>query len=170
MRPLPKIISLIILCLFVVIATNAQQTTVYIVRHAEKNLTDPNTKDPALSTEGLQRSYDLDKLLAEKGISAIFSTNYIRTRKTGEPLAKRIGSDVILYDPADPAALVGKISKEYRAKSVLIVGHSNTVLELVKAFGGKTTISEIKDNEYRNLFIVELTGAGVSTTEMVFGQ
>jgi len=170
MRQLTKIIPLITLCLFVVILTNAQHTTVYIVRHAEKNLADPNAKDPALSIEGLQRSYDLDKLLAEKGISAIFSTNYIRTRKTGEPLAKRIGTDVMLYDPADPSALVGKISKEYSAKSVLIVGHSNTVLQLVTAFGGKTTITEIKDHEYRNLFKLELTGSGVTTNEMTFGQ
>jgi phosphohistidine phosphatase SixA len=170
MRRIAMVIALVTLSMFAALGTTAQQTTVYIVRHAEKNLTDPNAKDPALSMEGLQRSYDLDKLLAQEGISAIFSTNYIRTKKTGEPLAKRIGKDVILYDPAQSAELVAKVKKEFNGKSVVIVGHSNTILQLVEAFGGKTTITEIKDYEYRNLFKLELARSNVNTTEMSFGQ
>lgn len=170
MRRTAMMISLITLSMFVALGTTAQRTTVYIVRHAEKNLTDSNAKDPALSIEGLQRSYDLDNLLAQERISAIFSTNYIRTRKTGEPLAKRIGKDVMLYDPAQSAELVANVKKEFHGKSVLIVGHSNTVLQLVEAFGGKTSIMEIKDHEYRNLFKLEIMGTSVTTTEMSFGQ
>jgi 2,3-bisphosphoglycerate-dependent phosphoglycerate mutase len=169
MRRIAMMISLITLSMFVALGATAQQTTVYIVRHAEKNLSDSNAKDPALTSEGLQRSYDLDKLLAQQGISAVFSTNYIRTRKTGEPLAKRIGKDVVLYDPTQSAELVAKVKKEFQGKSVLIVGHSNTVLQLVEAFGGKATITEIKDHEYRNLFKLEMMGTSVTTTEMSFG-
>lgn len=149
---------------------SAQQTTIYIVRHAEKNLADPNTKNPALSLDGLQRSYDLEKLLAGEGIAAIFSTDYIRTRKTGEPLAKRIGKDLFLYNAAEQKTLVNKVKKDFAGKTVLIVGHSNTVLSLVDAFGGKTSITEIKDSEYRNLFKLVIKGTEVTTTELTYGR
>lgn len=170
MRTLVIALSLVLISILTATAAIAQHTTVYIVRHAEKNLNDPNTKDPALSTDGVQRSYDLEKLLAGEGIAAVFSTDYIRTRKTGEPLAKRIGKDITTYNPNQPAELVVKVMQEYQDKAVLIIGHSNTILQLVEAFGGKPTITEIRDNEYRNLFKLVLSDSGVSTKQMTFGR
>ncbi len=170
MRKLAIVISLITVCMFAVTSTHAQQTTVYIVRHAEKNMSDPTAKDPALSPEGVQRSYDLDKILAGEPIAAVFSTNYTRTRKTGEPVARRIGKDVILYDPAKPADLVTSVKKDYKRKSVLVIGHSNTILELITAFGGSATMTEIKDNDYKYLFKLELDENGVTTADLEYGQ
>lgn len=170
MRRLAIVVSLITVCMLAITSTHAQNTTVYIVRHAEKNLSDPKAKDPALSPEGVQRSYDLDTILAGQPIAAVFSTNYTRTRKTGEPLAKRIGKDINLYDPAKPADLVATVKKDHSGKTVLIIGHSNTILELITAFGGSATMTEIKDNDYKYLFKLELDENGVTTAELEYGQ
>lgn len=82
---------LVVLILFTAVSTTwAQATTVYIVRHAEKDMADGNVKDPRLTPEGLKRSFDLSTKLESEEISAIFSTNYIRTIQTAEPISKRL--------------------------------------------------------------------------------
>lgn len=155
--------------LFPVIA-GAQATTIYLVRHAEKDLSDANNRDPGLTSAGLRRSMDLDTLLADKHVTEILSTNTRRTLLTASALAYRIRRQAVIYDPSDNVQLTERIRSSYPGRTILIVGHSNTLLPLIQALGGKTSITAIRDDEYSYLFRITLNGVNVKTEELTYGQ
>lgn len=148
----------------------AQTTTVYLVRHAEKDLTDVNTKDPNLTRLGRQRATDLAKLLGDKNIAAVFSSNYKRNLQTADPIAQKMKLVPIVYNPSDTKALADKILQDYKGKTVLIVGHSNTLIPQTKALGGYTSFSEIEDSNYRTLIRLTINGTDVKTEELNYGN
>jgi probable phosphoglycerate mutase len=131
-------------------------TTIYIVRHAEKDLT-PNLPDPLLTPAGQQRALALhDTLMRRRPLSAIFSTATTRTRATAEPLAQALSLPIQSYDAKQLPALVARIRRDYAGQKVLIVGHSNTILETVQAFGAARPVPTIGDNEYDYLLEVRM--------------
>lgn len=134
----------------------AQPTTVWVARHAEKSAADPKDPDPALNETGLQRAEDLSTRLAGEKILAVYATPYKRTRLTGAPLATMKGLTVLTYDPRATAQLVQAINETYKGGAVLLVGHSNTVLELVEVLGGKRPVAALTDDDYDYLFKVTL--------------
>jgi broad specificity phosphatase PhoE len=148
----------IIFALFYVLnfALSAQTTTIYLVRHAEKITTNPKDKDPLLTEQGQQRALDLAKKLQKQKITAIYTTNYQRTKLTAKPLADTKSIDIKIYEPKDLKAFANQLLTENQGNKILIVGHSNTVLETIEALVGKRPISEITDQEYDYLFTVKL--------------
>lgn len=165
-----KKVLLVVIALFFVQFSFAQKLTVYIVRHAEKDISNTTLKDPELSFEGKQRALELNRILKGKGINDIFSTNYIRTRNTAGPLRDYRGLPLHLYDATKPADLVKTIKTEYDGKTLLIVGHSNTVLELIEAFGGKKPFEEIPETVYDNLFKLTINGDKISVSASKYGK
>lgn len=138
---------------------SAQKTVkVWVVRHAEKLTDDPKDKDPDLSPEGKERAEALMKALKGESIDSIFATNYKRTKLTGFPLADKIGISVKTYNPEDQKALAKQLIANAKGKNILIIGHSNTVLEIVEAFGAKKPVKELKDDDYDYLFEVTIKG------------
>lgn len=132
----------------IAIATACSTTTVYIVRHAEKvNETDTTDLTPA----GYLRATALAEALADKGIDSIFTTPYKRTRQTAQALAKRIGVQTTDY-PAKPTEAIAKRVGQIRNKTVLVVGHSNTILDIAKGLGAKPTMTKIESGDFDNLF------------------
>ncbi len=129
----------------------------YLVRHAEKAPSSgAMTDDPDLSEAGLKRTEALKTQLASAPIAAFFATKYKRTQQTLAPLASAKKQTVQLYEVKDNAALVQKIKQEYPGKTVVVAGHSNTLLPLVEAFGGTKPFAEIADHQYDYLFKVTL--------------
>ena len=134
--------------------------TVYVVRHAEKalpkdSLPNMSATDPPLSEAGQVRAFVLRDELSKKHIKAIYSTNTIRTFYTADPLSKATNIKIQAYSNID--SLVSLIKS--RKGNILVVGHSNTVDDIVNKLCGKTKIAgDIKDNEYDNLFIVKIKG------------
>jgi broad specificity phosphatase PhoE len=131
------------------------QTPVYIVRHMQK----AEGSDPALTVEGAANADRLAAMLKDKGVVAIFSTPTRRTMETAAPLAKALGLNVTLYDPANPAALAAGVAAA--GGPVLVVGHSNTLPDLVSLFGGAKP-APLSDQDYGTLYEVE-PGGGVVT-------
>ena len=163
------------LAIFIVIVcaglqVHAQTTTIYLVRHAEKDLSDVNTKDPNLNGLGLQRAVDLEKIMADKNIAAIFSSNFKRTLQTAAPLAQKLKLEPIIYEPSETKLLAEKILREYKGKTVLIVGHSNSILAQTRALGGYPSFTEIQDTDYRNLIKVIINGSDIKTEELKYGN
>ena len=80
--------------------------------------------------------------------------------QTGEPLAQAIGLAVTSYDPRNVPTLVEQV----RAikGNVLVVGHSNTVPDLVAAFGG-TKPAPLTEADYGTIYVVK-AGSPVVTT------
>lgn len=134
---------------------------VYLVRHAEKVADDV---DPVLSAAGRERARALADLLEGVRIDAIHSTDFRRTRETARPLAQRIGRGIDLYDPERPEALVESILRA--GGRHLIVGHSNTVPELVELLGGDGGPPIDEAAEYDRLYVVKRSGDGRVRTEL----
>lgn len=142
-------------------AALADPGMIYLVRHGEKEAIG---KDPALTAQGLQRARNIATMLGKAGIQYIFATPTTRARQTAQPLADRSGLKVELYDPRTPQTLVAKVKG--LSGPVLVVGHSNTLPELVRLFGGQAG-EEITDNEFDRVYQL-IPGANGSMTTVVF--
>jgi len=131
----------------------AQTTEIWVVRHAEKEKSDPQEKNPDLSEEGKVRAGDLAKYLKKENIDIAFSTPYKRTHQTLDSL---VIPKVINYN--DIRSLVDTIKTSYLGKKIIIAGHSNTVLEIIEAFGGKRPREELTDDDYDFIFRLSVKG------------
>ena len=120
---------------------------VFVMRHLQK----AEGADPPLSARGVANARAVADLLAKSGIKAIFATPTRRAMETAQPLAARLGLTVRPYDPSKPEALVAAAGKVDGA--VLVVGHSNTVPDLVARFGGKQAIA-LGEQDYGTVFVV----------------
>jgi broad specificity phosphatase PhoE len=137
----------------------SKETLVIAVRHAERSTDHP--VDPSLSAAGQLRAQALASVLAHTGITQIYSTQYLRTQQTAAPLAAATGTVVTLrpIDASNIATyavdLAAEIRQHDRAEAVLVVGHSNTIPELVNVLSG-FTIPPITEPEYDRLYMITL--------------
>lgn len=133
-------------------------TTYYVVRHAEKQTTNTMTSDVPLSEAGQQRATVLGKQLKNADLRYIYSTNFLRTKGTVLPLSEATGIQIRIYDHVD--SLVKVLKHEHG--NVLIVGHSNTVDDIVNGLAGKTYLNgDLPDTAYGDLFEVHVKGKRV---------
>lgn len=132
-------------------ALAAAQDVVILTRHAERadGQATMGAADPLLSEAGQARAQKLAAMLADANVSAIFTTEFHRTKDTAAPLAAKLKVTSEVVAAAQATALLDKI-KASTDKTVLVVGHSNTVPAIIKALGGPDVT--IGDNEYDNLF------------------
>jgi phosphohistidine phosphatase SixA len=151
MKKLLILLSLIFVFAQMVVA---QKTEVWIIRHAEKETSDPQNTNPDLSAEGQERAQKLVKLMADIKLDKAFSTPYKRTRQTLAPLVKAKGIELVDY--SDVAQLAKQIRKEYSGKKIIIAGHSNTILEIVEAFGIARPVATIGEKEFNNILHITL--------------
>jgi broad specificity phosphatase PhoE len=131
------------------ISAAAAQSTIFLIRHAEKAAMGGN--DPDLSDAGRARAESLATTLKDSGVSAIFVTDLKRTQQTAAPLSKILHLEPAIVPAKDSAALVAKLRA--LTGNALVVGHGNTIPDLIKAFGIATPIS-IEENDYDNLFVL----------------
>ncbi|WP_071892655.1 histidine phosphatase family protein [Hymenobacter sp. PAMC 26628] len=139
--------------------------TVYVVRHAEKDLT-PGLPDPPLTAAGQARAQALAGALRRAHPAALFTTNTRRTRATLAPLAAATGLAPRLYDAKQPGALADTLRRAYAGRAVVVVGHSNTLLPLLAALGAPAPVAEISDDEYSYLFEVRVPAQGPATVRV----
>ena len=139
-------------------ALASAQQTIFVVRHAERaddgrgNTMNNKPADPPLSAAGEMRAAKLEKMLADAGIKAIYVTEFRRTQDTARPLAAKLGIKVQEVPSKDTGVLIAKVRKEHPNDIVLIIGHSNTVPDIVKAFTGK--VVTVGDEEYNAMFVL----------------
>ncbi len=145
------------------IATSADDsevtTTYYFIRHAEKDLSNPSNQNPDLTPEGEARSTKWKRYFADKGIDAVFSTNYLRTIKTATPTAEANNLVILDYDPNNLYS--DNFKKATVGKTVLVVGHSNTTPAFVNAIVNEDKYPEIDESVYGTLYKVVVTGTEV---------
>jgi phosphohistidine phosphatase SixA len=145
---------------FFLLLTSCGQTF-YVVRHAEKEVINNSgtmmSNDPPLSGAGKQRAESLKEILKGKKIGYIFSTNTIRTRSTAEPLRAFINLTTETYQPIPDQAFISRLLS--LKKNVLIVGHSNTVDDVVNKLCRSVKIpADLPDTAYDNLFVISKKG------------
>jgi broad specificity phosphatase PhoE len=145
---------------------SATTTTIVLVRHAEKDL--GAISDAPLSPEGEQRA---DRLAAMFGdaeafgrVRKIYVTNTRRTQQTALRLSQRLGLNSEVVDvKTDSGALAHRVLDENRGGRALIVGHSNTVPEIVTALTGWKDVPPIGEDEYGTLYVVTVPSIGPAT-------
>ncbi|MGZ4983805.1 MAG: phosphoglycerate mutase family protein [Chthoniobacterales bacterium] len=126
------------------------QSTIFFVRHAEK-AQDGDAKDPDISEIGRARAEALAKTLKDARITAIYATEFKRTQQTATPLAHASHVEVTIIPAKETEELIAKLKA---AKgNALVVGHSNTLPDIMKALGVSDSIS-IADNDYDDLFVI----------------
>lgn len=158
---------LFLLSLHLCIIASAQKTTIWIVRHAEKDTAFINRQDPDLTATGQQRALDLAAYLQNEPVVNVYSTDTKRTRHT----AKHVKAPIEVYNPKNLTGLLDLISQNTKGKSVLIVGHSNTVLETIEALGGKRPVTLLTDDDYDYIFKVEIEAGKLAVVSFYhFGQ
>jgi broad specificity phosphatase PhoE len=137
-------------------ASAESSRTVFVVRHAEKEATGA---DPSLTEAGRARAESLAALLADAGITAIYSTEFKRTQETAAPLAKRLGLSLTVVPGKDVDALLSKVRALPPDGRALIVGHSNTVPVLTQRLTG-AKVAELTDADYDHLYVGTIRKGG----------
>jgi phosphohistidine phosphatase SixA len=158
---------LVALLLFCASATPAlAQHTIVLVRHAERadaGTQAPAGADPDLAPEGRTRAASLARVLADAKITQIFTTEYKRTQQTAAPLAQVLELSITTVPSGSTAALIDRI--KVANGNVLVVGHSNTLPEVIKRLGVAGLIT-IPEDQFDDLFVVT-TGTGGSAPSLV---
>jgi broad specificity phosphatase PhoE len=145
-------------------------TVVLLVRHAERA---PGSGDVPISDVGQARAQALAEVGKVAGVSAIITTQFQRTQQTAAPLVTALGlTPVVVAAQADVAKHAADVASAVRAqagKTVLVVGHSNTIPAVVAALGGPR-FRDFCEQEYDNLIVMVLDAeSAVRTVRTRFG-
>ena len=134
-------------------------TTYYLIRHAEKDRSNPSERDAHLTKSGLQRAEQWSTILQNTTFDAVYATDYKRTKETAQPTALKNKLDVRIYNANS------YYDKDFematKGKTVLVVGHSDTIPHFVNAIIGTQKYDDIDDGNNGNLYIVTLVDGKV---------
>jgi broad specificity phosphatase PhoE len=140
----------------------AQITTIFLVRHAEKVM--DGSDDPSLTSDGFQRAEDLAYVLKNVPLDAIYDTPYKRTELTVKPIADLQGLEIQTIPSLkkeDLARFVDEALIKHKGQKILIASHSNIVPALIKLIRQEDfemrTMKSLEDNAYDDLFMVVFT-------------
>jgi len=162
--PLPRLLAAAVLILIAACATTPQveppHPNYYVTRHLQK----ATGQDPGLTDEGKANAVRLADKLAKDPPSAIYVSTTRRAAETAAPLAARLGLTPKTYNPADTPGLIAAVTAE--TGTVLVVGHSNTVPEIVQRLGGARP-ADIPDDGYGDVWHV--FGPDRTTVKMGLG-
>ena len=155
------------LSLMIVIATLAlpavasDNFTLYLVRHAEKQL---DSKNPSLTQCGRERARQLATLLSTANIKSIYSTGYQRTMSTAAPLSKTLNIPIKNYNPRQLEQV--SLQLKQNKQNALIVGHSNTTPQLAHILS-QLSIEPMSEKNYQVLYQIHFAGKQVSLTKLL---
>lgn len=137
-------------------------THIFCVRHAEKAKDDP--KDPLLTPEGTARAERLGRILAEADLDSVYASPYRRTQLTAEPVQRRGKTPpVTTYRPDQQAEWFPTVLEHSRGEKLLVVGHQNTIPQLLNQLDGSLRFDNIPDLDYGRFYVVATQGVGKST-------
>jgi broad specificity phosphatase PhoE len=141
----------------------AGSTTVIVIRHAEKDV-NVNPADPPLNPAGEARAALLAQMFGDAKalghVEAIYVSPALRNRLTAAPLAARLGIGETVAPADDPESLARRVLHEHGGRRVLIVGHADTVPQIVAALSANSKIPEIGAEEYGTMYIVAVPRIG----------
>ena len=142
-RSLCRILPLLLLVLLA--APAVALDNIYLVRHAEKVDFWPDEIDSfrPLSAAGVARAEALAKRLEGAEIAAIYASRTTRALATAMPLAQAAHIPVVADEasakPGEMSGFLARLREKHPAdRAVLIVGHSNTIPELLVHLGAKS--------------------------------
>ncbi|MEO7393640.1 MAG: histidine phosphatase family protein [Chitinophagaceae bacterium] len=161
----------------VIMALSCSSNRYFVVRHAEKAIVTKDSSgyspaNPPLSEAGQVRAFVLREELKNKHIKNIYATNYFRTISTAQPLDEYLKNIPIQFYSPSKDSLNDFIQKVLSIKNgnSLIIGHSNTIDDIVNKLAGDTKINgDLKDSEYDNLYIITRKGKKMTFSQLKYG-
>ena len=133
-----------------------------------------------MKKEGVARSQELARMLGNAGIKTIYTSQFARTKQTAEPLATKLGLTVasisLKSNPTNPRLIAEESTSEVVNKimerpgeNVLVIGHSNSIPDVIKMLGGDV-VPTIDERKFDDLFIVTVYAKGKArVTHMKYG-
>jgi broad specificity phosphatase PhoE len=127
--------------------------TLVLVRHAER---EDSSQDSPLSAAGHARAAALRDALEGTPVDLIVVSQYRRTAETAAPLAASRGMSPRVErlegeTPVAAARLAERLAREEGGRTVVIVGHSNTIPAMLQVLAG-WDLPELEG--YGDLFVV----------------
>jgi len=146
--------------------TNAG-TTVILIRHAERFDVAPGDNDPHLSAAGQSRARLLVHVLNQANISAIYTSEFVRTQETAQPVADALGVSPV--EGIDALQIKKDILLNHSGETVLVVGHTDTVPDVIQLLGDDS--HKIDKDEFDNMFLATVLGENkVRVTRLKYGD
>lgn len=142
---------------------------IYFVRHAEK-LQTPGERDPSLTETGQRRAEALAEMLRDTPLQGIYATAYQRTQLTAAPTARLHQLSVQPYEARASARFVQQWLKSGQSGPILIVGHSNTLPEMLRAAGIDESAAEFDESLYGDLYKVKIEAGRATIEKLRFGD
>jgi broad specificity phosphatase PhoE len=163
----------LLLVVLACIMTACSSQRYFVVRHAEKATVARNTPgmsatDPPLTDSGKQRAQDLKATLVGEKIRFVFSTNTIRTKETAEPTRAHFGISTAMYAPVPTDEFISQLKA--LNGNTLIVGHSNTIDDIVNKLMGKNLLTDLPETEYNHLYLVIRKGKKWRFRSLTYGK
>jgi broad specificity phosphatase PhoE len=125
------------------------QRVIYIVRHAEKEL----TGDQPLTNAGKKRAQALADLLKNANIKAIYTSDALRTQQTAQPLATALSIAPETIDEGDAGKTYEEALHQHWNDAILIVGHSDTIQDLLRKWSANASI-QIAPTDFSTLLVI----------------
>ena len=158
---LAAITSLVVLCFAAWAVATADSTTIVVVRHAEK--VEDAGADPPLTAAGEARAALLANMFGDARkpghIDAIYVSPALRNRQTAAPLAARLGLTPTVAPAGDPRALARRLLRDHPGGRILVVGHSDTMPDLVATLTGQS-VPPIGKEEYGTMYVITVPRIG----------
>jgi phosphohistidine phosphatase SixA len=155
--------GLLMLAAAVAYWNSATTTTVVLMRHAEK---EPGTIDDApLTPQGEQRAARLAQMFGDGQslgrVQKIYVTDTRRSQQTAEDLAQRLNLKPVVVDAGTSSnALAQRVLHENRGGLAIVVGHSNTVPQLVAELAHVSNVPPISEQEFDTLYVITVPTIG----------
>jgi broad specificity phosphatase PhoE len=142
---------------------SATTTTIVLVRHAEKQV--GAISDAPLSPQGEVRANRLAQMFGDSEpfgrIDRLYVTNTRRTQQTSAGVAQRLGITAEVVDSKTGSReLARRVLRENRGGRALVVGHSNTVPELIAELARIEKVPPIGEEEFDTLYVVTVPTIG----------
>jgi 2,3-bisphosphoglycerate-dependent phosphoglycerate mutase len=128
----------------------------FFVRHAEKDTSRAAGSDPDLTPVGRGRAQALVRVFNQVKLNAVYSTAKKRTRYTAEGLAFARKRKVAFYDAQKQEAFLKELTANPQGQRYMVVGHSNTLLQMVRILKGENMVGseDIPETDYSRIYIV----------------
>lgn len=156
--------GILLVCLLALAASlGAQDTTVVMLRHAERrSLFDG---DSPLAEAGLRRAQGLVPLLEQFKPAALYTSDLKRTQQTLAPVAAKLGLAPLVRAKDGSEALAAEILRDHRGRTVVVCWHHDLMKKLVRGLGVKGPVPYWSLNTYDHLWIVRVPAKGDVTLE-----
>lgn len=139
-------------------------TQLYVLRHTEK--VDSETEDPELSPDGFERATYWKKVLQHVPLDVIYTTNFKRNLQTAQVIGENLGIETKIYFPMSME--VKPFLQQVQGQRVLLIGHSNTIPDLLNRLTGSNEFPPMSHQNYNLLYIVSIAQDGQTSTSTLY--